>query len=414
MKRDNMQKEVLDNRLRMKLNEGEGTLFSEVEKKRFSMSKEGKRCLALCIFLIVVWFFSVFFVTDITSRDCSLAVLAKDAMRRMNDLVDLFAGNELQSAIHYFVVQFISPVLAGMALAIAGVCFQSAFQNPMASPTMLGVQSGGTLGSVVFIMFFYTPMLSPMLSVGTANGYELLAAEYSAMSLVQKFGQYFFTLGGCVAVVFIVMIMAKVAGRGKISTIPLMVGGTIFSSCITKVVNLVEYYEAYIGGDQTIVQEVQSMQSGSFTAIWQPMLMFCFLITVVPPLILAVAGRNKLNVITYGEEEARALGISIRSARVYFVIVSTLLTASVVAFCGNIAFLGLIVPHFARFFVGNDFRYLVPASAFLGAVFMLLAWDISYMVNFTVNTGIVVSVAGSIAFAICMIIYRRRGNADWA
>lgn len=414
MKRDSMQKEVLDNRLRMKLNEGEGALFSEVEKKRFSMSKEAKRCLALCVFLVVVWFLSVFFVTDVTSQSLSLAVLAQNAMRRMNDLVDLFAGNDLQSAIHYFLVQFISPVLAGMALSLAGVCFQSAFQNPMASPTMLGVQSGGTLGSVVFVMFFYTPMLSPMLAAGGSNGYELLAAEYSAMSLFQKFGQYFFTLGGCVAVVLIVMLMAKIAGRGKVSTIPLMVGGTIFSSCISKVVNLVEYYEAYSGGDQTIVQEVRSLQSGSFTTIWQPMLMLCFLITVVPPIILAVAGRSKLNVITYGEEEARALGISIRNARVYFVVVSTLLTASVVAFCGNIAFVGLIVPHFARFFVGNDFRHLVPASLFLGAIFMLLAWDVSYMLQFVVNTGIIVSVIGSAAFAICIIIYRRRGNADWA
>lgn len=108
------------------------------------------------------------------------------------------------------------------------------------------------------------------------------------------------------------------------------------------------------------------------------------------------------------------MGISVRNTRIYYVIISTLLTASVIAFAGNINFLGLIVPHLARMIVGNDFKYLVPASAFLGGIFMLAAWDVCYMINFAVNTGMIVSMAGSAIFMVFMIRYRRQGHADWA
>lgn len=415
MKRDRMQREILDNQIRLKMNEGKDTeLFSEVEKRRFSMSKEGKRCLILGIILVVVLILSVFFVVESLSMYTSPAIMSETVMRRVSDLVDILSGNRSQSQIHWFIFQFISAAVAGIMLSLAGICFQSTFQNPMASPTMLGVQSGGTIGSLIYCTFFFVPMISPMLSMGSSNGLDLLMVEYENMSMFQKVGQYFFTLAGCVIVVIIVMLMAKVAGRGKIATVPLMVGGTIFSSCVSKIINLVEYYETITGADESIIEEVQSMQSGTFTPIWQPLIMVCFLITAVPPIILALVGRNRLNVMTYGEEEARALGVSIRTTRVYYIVVSTLLTASVIAFCGNIAFVGLIVPHFARFIVGNDFRHLVPASAFLGGIFMLVAWDVSYSVSMVVNTGMIVSVLGSVLFAVFMIVYRRRGNADWA
>ncbi len=416
MKRDynRMQKEALDNRIRMKMTEGQGTLYSKKEQERFSMTQAGKRCLILAIFMVAALILSILLMADVTEQDYSIAFTAHYAIRRMKDLVDLFSGNHVQTAIDRYMYQFFSAVLAGVALSVAGVCFQAVFQNPMASPTMLGVQSGGTLGGTVYVMFFYTPMLSSILAAGSADAYELYATEYHAMTLFQKFGQYFFTLGGCIVVVIIVLIMAKIAGRGRISTVPLMVGGTIFSSCVANIVNLLQYYLSVSGADETITETVQSLQTGTFEPIQQPFLMLSFLITAFVPLIFAMAGTNKLNVFTFGDEEARAMGISVRNTRIYYVVVSTLLTASVIAFAGNINFLGLIVPHFARIFVGNDFKYLVPASAFMGGIFMLLSWDVSYMTGFALNTGMIVSMAGSAIFIVFMIRYRRQGHADWA
>ena len=88
------------------------------------------------------------------------------------------------------------------------------------------------------------------------------------------------------------------------------------------------------------------------------------------------------------------------------------MTAAVVAFCGAISFIGLIAPHFARMVAGNDFRCLVPASAFLGGIFMLLACDLSYMMNGMLNAGNIVNITGAAFFLVFMTRYRRKGNAD--
>lgn len=416
MKRDynRMQKEALDNRIRMKMNEGNGSLYSEKEKQRFSMTDQGRRCLMLCIFMVAALILSILLVANVLAQDYSIAFTAQYAIRRVKDVVDLLSGNFVGSAIDRFMYQFFSAVLAGIAFSVAGACFQGVFQNPMASPTMLGIQSGGTLGGTVYVMFFYTPMLSTVLAAGSPDAFQMYLVEYQAMTLFQKFGQYFFTLGGCVAVVFIVLLMAKIAGHGRISTVPLMVGGTIFSSCVANIVNLLQYYLSVTEADSSITETVQSLQTGTFEPITQSFMMLSFLVTAMVPLIFAMAGTHKLNVFTFGEEEARAMGISVRNTRIYYVIISTLLTASVIAFAGNINFLGLIVPHLARMIVGNDFKYLVPASAFLGGIFMLAAWDVCYMINFAVNTGMIVSMAGSAIFMVFMIRYRRQGHADWA
>lgn len=420
MKRDRMQREALDNQIRLKLSEGKAPeLFSDVEKRRNPLSQEAKRCVHLGVALLLLFFLSYIFVQGgpyALSEYASTAQMAESVTSRVSDLVRFFSGSPGTGTVSWGIFIYLSTLAAGLMLSLAGTCFQSAFQNPMASPTMLGVQSGGALGSIVWLEFFYDPLqnFAPMLAAGTADGLELLRLQNETMSLFQKVGQYLFTVIGCTAVVVMVMLMAKIAGRGRISTVPLMVGGTIFSSCISKIVNLVEYYEVATGGDETIVDEVQSLQAGAFEPVWYPLYMAFFMLTAVPPIILALAGRNRLNVLTYGEEEARALGISVRNARVYYIVVSTLLTASVIAFCGNIAFIGLIVPHIARFFVGNDFRYLAPASACLGGIFLLGSYDVSLAFFPTGNAGLVVSVAGSILFAVFMVIYRRRGNADWA
>ena len=121
---------------------------------------------------------------------------------------------------------------------------------------------------------------------------------------------------------------------------------------------------------------------------------------------------GRLNLIAFGEEEARMMGVDLGLERTVIVLLSTVMTAAVVAFCGAISFVGLIVPHLARHVAGNDFRRLTPACAFLGGLFLLLAFDLSYMLNYVVNAGLIVNVAGGGIFLISMIRYRRRGHAD--
>ena len=88
--------------------------------------------------------------------------------------------------------------------------------------------------------------------------------------------------------------------------------------------------------------------------------------------------------------------------------------AGVIAFCGQVAFVGLIAAILARRLVGPDFRYLLPASVLTGALMLFIAFDVSYMIGFTVDTGSVTSIIGGLFFMIIMTANRRKKNASWA
>lgn len=403
-------REALDSRIRLNMEEEQELLFGSREKRRFHVRREW-RAVAICgIAMLVVFILSFFLCGNLLNGNFSLAWVTKYVVRRFRDLTDLLTGNRLQTGVHFFLCTFICPMLAGMGLAASGACFQALFRNPMASPTLLGIESGGSLGATVYVLFLYTPTISGLLQVS----YEGYAIEYHAMTVWQKYGQYLTTFAGCIVVVVIVLILTKLSGRGKVETVPLMVGGMVFTSFISTAVTAVQYYEATVGGNSMVVEEIASLQAGSFNNIASPPLLMCFSIPVILPVIVLFLLSGRLNIIAFGEEEARLMGVKVGFDRTFLIILTTVVTAAVVAFCGNIGFVGLIVPHLARRIVGSDFRHLVPASAFLGGIFMVLAYDISYMVNGLVDTGTVINVVGGFAFVIVMLKYRRQRNADWA
>lgn len=404
------QKESLEQRIRLNMELEQDKLFGVQEKERFHVGKETRNTILLGVFLAVVFVLSVLLTGNLTRPEFSLAWVAKYSMRRINDIVDLFAGNHLQSGIHFFICQFISPVVAGLALGAAGACFQGLFHNPMASPTLLGIEHGGALGSTVYVLFFYSPALVPMIS----HSYGDYALEYYSMTFMQRYGQYVFTLAGCLVVVIAVMFIAKISRRGRLETVPLMIGGTIFSTTIASTLTVIQYYESTVGGNSAAAMEIRNIQAGRFEAVSTPELVMYMTIPIVFSLVIMMLMRGRLNVISFGEEEAKLMGVNVKFDRIILIFLATIMTAAVVAFCGVITFVGLIVPHFARILVGNDFKHLIPASAFSGAIFMLLAFDASYMSNMYLNASSVVSVLGGAIFIIFMMRYRRRGHADWA
>ena len=403
-------KDLADEHIRVKSYDEPESMFTRDNGSEYKISKQTKRVWMLFIILLVLLVASILLLGNVLYPNFSLAWVADYVRRRINDIVDLLAGNHLQSGILYFVCQFIAPVLAGMALAVSGSGFQAVFHNPMASPTMLGVQAGGTMGATIFALFFYKPMLATLLSYSYAD----YAYEYNSMSIWQKYGQYFFVLAGCVTVVLVVMLISKLSGRGRISTVPLMIGGTIFSTSISSIINMIQYYETIAGGNAMVIAQIQTMQAGAFQNILEPELLLCFMVPVLVPMVIIFLLRSRLNIIAFGDQQARLMGMNVGRERLVFVLLSTIMTAAVVAFCGNISFVGLVVPHFARQIVGNDFKHLIPASACLGGIFMLAAYDISYMLNSYLNVGVVVGIVGGIIFTVTMTVYRRRGNADWA
>ena len=95
-------------------------------------------------------------------------------------------------------------------------------------------------------------------------------------------------------------------------------------------------------------------------------------VIVLPCLIIAMVLRWKMNLLSLDQEEARSLGINVKKLRLAAILLSTLMTAVTVSVCGIIGWIGLVIPHIARLFIGNDHRTLIPASALMGAIYLLL------------------------------------------
>jgi len=232
-------------------------------------------------------------------------------------------------------------ILAGGALAVAGVAFQALTRNPLAEPSVLGVSAGAAFGVVIGQ------------SLGLGPG------------LLQAAGLTAFAFAGALLAAAAVYLIAAAGRELRIQTLLLagVIVGIFFSAAITVVVSLLDFNR--LGG-------VIHWLLGNLAPIPpRPLALFAALLAVGFGLVLAHA--RELNLLALGEESARQLGVHAERLKLVIFVGAALLTASVVAFAGPIGFVGLIVPHALRMLVGPDNRLLVPASLLGGGVFLLVA-----------------------------------------
>ena len=232
-------------------------------------------------------------------------------------------------------------MLAGAALAVAGVGFQALTRNPLAEPAVLGVSSGAAFGVVLAqIMGFETGFVAALGVTGFAFAGALLAAS-------------------------IVYLVSTAPGGLAVQTL-LLVGvivGIFFSAAITVIISVVDFNR---------LSGVIHWLLGNLSPIpVTSLVLFAALAAGGVWLILRHA--RELNLLALGEESARQLGVDAERLKRRVFLASALLTGTVVAFTGPIGFVGLIVPHVLRALVGQDNRLLVPTSAVAGATFLLAA-----------------------------------------
>lgn len=227
-------------------------------------------------------------------------------------------------------------IIVGAGLTCAGNTFQSLFSNPLATPDILGVTSGTCVGAILAII----------LSCG------ILETQLIALAF------------GLVSVLFTI----KIAGRNKNgSMIYLVLAGVIASSLFNAIGSLLKY----TADPQDKLPEITYWLMGSFTsATYQKLLIGSPLIIV--GIVIIYLLRWRLNILALSEDEAKASGIDLKKTRMIFILASTLITASAVSMCGQIGWIGLLIPHCARMLVGSNNRYVVPLSISLGASFMIL------------------------------------------
>ncbi len=232
-------------------------------------------------------------------------------------------------------------VLVGMCLAAAGASYQGVFQNPMASPDILGASAGAGFGAALAIL------------LGADRTVIMLSAF--AMGLLS------------VALVFTVGRHAK---GDRI--LGLVLAGIMVSSLFQSGTSFLKL----VADPGNQLPQITFWLMGSLSGASWKEIGFVILPMAVGLLPL-LALRWQLNVITMGDDEACAMGVNARRVRFWTVVCSTLVTASAVAVSGMIGWVGLVIPHMARRLVGSDYRYLMPASMLGGGLFLLVVDNVS-------------------------------------
>lgn len=292
--------------------------------------------LAVAFVLLVLLFVSnIFFgAVDIPARDVFDVLMGNDGVSVGRHLIVLDAR----------LPQALTAMLAGMALSAAGLMLQTLFNNPLAGPEVFGINSGAGLGVAVVMLLMQGVFTAGAISVG---GYMALLAGAFAGALI----------------IIAVILGLSMVVRGNVY---LLIAGLAVSYLTSSVIALLNYFSTAEGVHSYLIWGM-----GSFGAVSMGQ-MPLFAIVITLSLAAALAMVKPLNAMLLGDTYAANLGVHTKRVRGVLLVLTGLLTATVTAYCGPVAFIGLAVPHFARLMLRtNNHIWLLPAAILMGGVVTL-------------------------------------------
>lgn len=237
--------------------------------------------------------------------------------------------------------QMVTAMLSGACLATAGLMMQTVFRNPLAGPDVFGINGGAGLG-VALVMLLAGGSVT-LGTLGVTGNVAILAAAFA----------------GAMAVMAIILFSSTLVRDG----VMLLVIGIMVGYLSSSVVTLLNYSATEQG-----IRSFMLWGMGSLDGV-TPSLLPLYVTITLAALVLSLLMVKPLNLLSFGENYARNLGLNTRRARNYALLLTGLLTAVVTAYCGPIAFVGLAVPHIARLLtVTDDMRRLLPITMLTGAV----------------------------------------------
>ncbi|WP_299077059.1 iron ABC transporter permease [uncultured Fretibacterium sp.] len=229
----------------------------------------------------------------------------------------------------------IGAVLVGAALSLAGAAYQGVFKNPLVSPDLLGVSSGACVGAAIAILLGMNSL-----------GVQTLA----------------FAVGiGAVALTMLIPRLFRSS-----SMMMLVLSGVIVRGMMDSVVGIIKY----IADPETQLADITYWTLGSLVKVLSSDL-FAIAPVIAAGCLMVLLLSWRINILSLGEQEARALGVHVGFVRGVVILCSTLLTASAVCVCGTIGWVGLVIPHLSRITIGQDNTKSIPVSLLMGAIFMV-------------------------------------------
>jgi iron complex transport system permease protein len=278
--------------------------------------------------------------------------------------------------------KMLTAVLAGAALSVSGLQMQTVFRNPLAGPDVLGVSAGAGLGVALVVMGFGDFFLSHHLS-SLGNWTQIMAA-WAGAGLV-------------------LMLIMFVSLRVR-DIMTILILGILFGSAASAFISILQYFS-----QQSVLKAFVVWSMGSLGNLTHLQLRV-LVISLAAGFLLTLMTLKVLNAFLLGETYSRSMGVRIKRSRLLVFLSTCILSGSITAFCGPVAFVGIAVPHLARFLFGTaNHRILVPASLLLGPALMLLADIISQVPG----SGVILPVNSvtaliGIPVVVWVIVYNRR------
>ena len=298
---------------------------------------------------------------------------------QLKEIIEMIGGKPVPATTLRVITQLRLPrllgaIAVGAALSISGSVYQSIFQNPLVSPDLLGVSSGACAGAATAII------------LGLSN--------------------YFVTAFSFVAGIISVAICVGISTLTKRkSNLILIFAGVIVGRFMDSMVGIMKYFadaESQLGDIVNWQLGTLSKVSQNNIGIMLPIILVCLLVTLLL--------RWRVNLLSVGEKEAASLGVNVTFDRTVLIILSTLLTATSVCFCGTISWVGLIIPHISRWLIGSDNRYSLPLCTLLGSNFMVIADLIARAAtDYELPLGVITGFCGAPIFAF-ILIKKSKGN----
>jgi len=280
--------------------------------------------------------------------------------------------------------------IAGAALSLAGGSLQGLLLNPLADPYLIGVSAGAALGASV----------SYKMSEGAASTIPILGRFIDvAVGLGRTFAAF-------IAAIITLLIVYRLALRqGRVGRESFVLAGIVVGSFMWSLLTLILATSqggqltgivTWLLGNLTLVS--------SWSSVW-----LAGIVTLVAGLCLYAFSRD-LNLISLGEEPAKQMGVEVERLKKVVIVLAAVLTATAVSVSGVIGFVGLIIPHIARRLWGPDHRLLLPASALLGAIFLIWADTLARIATEILPVGVITSLLGAPFFCYLLVSARRKAE----
>ena len=250
------------------------------------------------------------------------------------------SGDSVNSSIFWRirVPRVMTAFLAGSALAVSGMVFQAMFRNVLATPFTLGVSSGASLGAALSVSFGVT------FSIVGVSGTTLMAFTGALLSVLLVYG------------------LTRM--REGFSTATMLLSGVAVSFFFSSVILFLQYSADLYNSFRMLRWVMGGLGLVGMDSF------FSILPFVVTGVVLLVYSMHELNLLVLGDDIAMSRGVDVRKTKRLLFFVTSLMVGSVVAVCGPIGFIGMMVPHMCRLLGGGDHRYLIPASLLLGGSFL--------------------------------------------